>query len=230
MKIRFYRYKSYVLHLRKCMIFNVVFLTFSTSSFAQNHPIAPPTDHGHQLTRLLSLAENGDRDAQFNLGRIYLQGKGIRQDYQAARKWFMRAALNQDAGAQYNLGNIYKAGMGIQQDCKQALFWYKKASGKSYAPAQYALGKLYSSGCGVVQNPYTATKWFLKAARNGIAQAQFQMGYRYFTGLGTQQDKHKAYEWLEKAAMQDNRSAIEFLKTNFFPQNEKIRIKHRISK
>ena len=223
MKNRLHRFKSHFFYKRKWVIFNVVFLTISASSYAQNHTPAETTDHGSRhtqtLRKLSSLAENGDRDVQFNLGRIYLRGKETPQDYQAARKWFMRAAEQEDAGAQYNLGSIYKNGQGIQQDCKKAFFWYKKAAAKLYAPAQYALGKLYSSGCGVPQNPYIATEWFRKAAYNGIPEAQFQMGYRYFTGSGIRSDKNKAYEWLEKAARQNNRSAIRVLKANFALEN-----------
>ena len=233
MKSRFYRFKHHFSYIEKWVILNVVFLTISASSFAQTHTITGTSDPDSQHTqvhqKLLSLAENGDRDAQYNLGRIYLQGKGTRQDYQAARKWFMRAAEKEDAGAQYNLGNIYKNGLGIQQDCKQALLWYKKAADRHYSPAEYALGQLYSTGCGVAQNPFKATEWFLKAAYNGIPEAQFQMGYRYYTGYGIRSDKYEAYEWLEKAAKQDNRSAIQFLKTNFLPSNEKIRSKQGTS-
>ena len=219
MKSRFYRFKHHFSYIEKWVIFNVVFLTISASSFAQTHPITGTSDPDSQHTqvhqKLLSLAENGDQDAQYNLGRIYLQGKGTRQDYQAARKWFMRAAEKEDAGAQYNLGNIYQKGQGIQQDCKKAFFWYKKAAAKFYAPAQYALGKLYSSGCGVNQNSYKSTEWILKAAYNGMPEAQFQIGYRYLTGYGIQFYKNKAYEWLLKAAKQDNPAAIKVLKTNF---------------
>ena len=219
MKNRFFHCNSDFPYIEKWLISIVVFLITSAPSLAQDHIKTEAHNPPHQNTqihqKLLSLAENGDRDAQFNLGRIYLQGKGIRQDYQTARRWFMRAAEKEDAGAQYNLGNIYENGLGIQPDCKQALYWYKKAAAKSYAPAQYALGTLYSKGCGVAQNPYRATEWFLKAAENGIPEAQFQMGYRYSTGLGIQYNRDKAYEWLIKAAKQENKSAIHFLENKF---------------
>ena len=102
-------------YIEKWLISVVVFLTTSVPSLAQDHIKTETHNSTHQYTqihqKLLPLAENGDRDAQFNLGRRYLQGKGIRQDYQTARKWFMRAAEKEDAGAQYNLGNIYENGL-----------------------------------------------------------------------------------------------------------------------
>ncbi|KAG0062061.1 hypothetical protein BGZ90_003274, partial [Linnemannia elongata] len=37
-------------------------------------------------------ANLGDKDAQVALGDMYLDGEGVQQDYQAAMKWFRRAA------------------------------------------------------------------------------------------------------------------------------------------
>lgn len=219
MKSRFYRFKHHFSYIEKWVIFNVVFLTISASSFAQTHPITGTSDPDSQHTqvhqKLLSLAENGDQDAQYNLGRIYLQGKGTRQDYQAARKWFMRAARKKRMPDPIQSGKYLSKRTRDSTGLQKSLFLVQKAAAKFYAPAQYALGKLYSSGCGVNQNSYKSTEWILKAAYNGMPEAQFQIGYRYLTGYGIQVDKNKAYEWLLKAAKQDNPAAIKVLKTNF---------------
>lgn len=39
-------------------------------------------------------AEQGDATAQFNLGVIYDNGRGVPQDYQRAYAWFSVAAVN----------------------------------------------------------------------------------------------------------------------------------------
>ena len=37
-------------------------------------------------------AKRGDADAQYNLGRLYYEGKGVRRDYRKAAKWFLASA------------------------------------------------------------------------------------------------------------------------------------------
>ena len=49
-------------------------------------------------------AEQGNADAQNNLGLMYANGQGVKQDYQQAVQWFRKAAEQGDASAQINLG------------------------------------------------------------------------------------------------------------------------------
>ena len=37
-------------------------------------------------------AKGGDADAQYNIGRLYYDGKGVRRDYRKAAKWFLASA------------------------------------------------------------------------------------------------------------------------------------------
>ena len=49
-------------------------------------------------------AEQGDVDAQLNLGNMYFNGEGVPQDDKAAVKWYRLAAEQGNARAQHNLG------------------------------------------------------------------------------------------------------------------------------
>ena len=69
------------------------------------------------------LAEQGDADAQFNLGIKYDKGEGVIQDNKTAVKWFRRAAEQGDADAQRNLGVMYAKGQGVIQDNVYAHMW-----------------------------------------------------------------------------------------------------------
>jgi TPR repeat protein len=53
-------------------------------------------------------AEQGDVDAQNNLGVMYVKGTGINQDYILARMWFNLAANNGDINAKENLDKMAK--------------------------------------------------------------------------------------------------------------------------
>ena len=50
----------------------------------------------------LQLAEQGNADAQYNLGVMYYNGRGVRQDYAEAVKWYRQAAEQGYPQAQYN--------------------------------------------------------------------------------------------------------------------------------
>ena len=49
-------------------------------------------------------AEQGDSMAQFNLGLMYDNGRGVPQDNTEAAKWYRKAAEQGYANAQFNLG------------------------------------------------------------------------------------------------------------------------------
>src|SRR5512140_3043108 len=53
------------------------------------------------------LADQGDADAQYNLGVMNFTGQGTAQDLAEAAKWFRKAAEQGDLNAQYNLGAMY---------------------------------------------------------------------------------------------------------------------------
>jgi TPR repeat protein len=65
-------------------------------------------------------AEQGEADAQFNLGLLYANGEGVPQDYAEARTWYLKAAEQGDAKAQFNLGLLYSHGWGVPQDKAEA--------------------------------------------------------------------------------------------------------------
>ena len=53
------------------------------------------------------LAEQGNADAQNNLGFMYENGNGVLQDFAEAAKWYRLAAEQGLAWGQYNLGLMY---------------------------------------------------------------------------------------------------------------------------
>ena len=73
-------------------------------------------------------AEQGYAVAQNNLGQMYDNGQGVRQDYQEALKWYRRAAEQGIASAQNNLGLMYENGRGVRRDFIRAHMWYTVAA------------------------------------------------------------------------------------------------------
>ncbi len=53
-------------------------------------------------------AQQGDSDAQYSLGNMYLMGEGIKQDDYQARQWYEKAAEQGHEGAQHNLESLQR--------------------------------------------------------------------------------------------------------------------------
>lgn len=80
------------------------------------------------------LANSGDAQAQYLLGKSYCCGFGGGMSTPKALDWFCRAALQGHGGAQYELGRYFAlrsnraARMQLRQDLIQAYMWYSLAA------------------------------------------------------------------------------------------------------
>ena len=130
--------------------------------------IPPACSQEMSLEELKQKAEQGDADAQFNLGTMYENGQGVPQDYAEAVRWYRMAADQGDAYAQYKLGVMYADGRGVPQDDAEAVRWYRAAAEQGSAEAQTNLGVMYDQGRGVARDYIQAHKWYSLAAAKAI--------------------------------------------------------------
>ncbi len=156
-----------------------------------------------EMNILTKKADQGDVDAQKNLGIEYLVGVPVKQDYLLARKWLLKAANQDNAMAQSTLGMMNEKGWGAEPDQTEAVKWFSKAAVQGDTNAQLALGMHYATGSGVRQDLSEGNKWLKKAklgfqarAENGDHYAQATLGLMYAHGFGTTQDYKEAYFWL----------------------------------
>ena len=107
------------------------------------------------IEEALILAEQGDMEAQFNLGVLYEEGievpdngklRVVKQDYRKAFEWFTKSAEQGHADAQNNLGLMYKEGSAIPQNDYEAFKWFAKSAEQGHADAQNNLGLIYRDG------------------------------------------------------------------------------------
>ena len=136
--------------------------------------------------------ENWHTDVEFMLGDMYLNGDGVQQDYDEARRYLTRAANAGNAVAQGNLAYMYANGIGVTKDYNKAVEWYKKSAMQGYAPAQNALGIAYELGKGVEQDYNKAIEWYQKAAAQGFQIAQQNLARFYENGGASQTDSKKS--------------------------------------
>ena len=155
------------------------------------------------LVDLRKSAEQGNAQAQTNLGVAYINGEGIQKDEAQAISWFRKAAEQGNAEAQYNLGGVYENGIGVKKDKAQALTWFRKAAEQGIVQAQLFVAGAYLIGNGGVEKDITqAIVWFRKAAEQGNAEAQTLLGLTYYNGEGIAKDQPQGIIWLRKAAEQ----------------------------
>jgi TPR repeat protein len=93
-------------------------------------------DYQTALKRYRLAADQGDANAQMNLGIMHGKGQGVKQDYKTSVKWYTLAAKQGYAKAQNNLGVMYGLGQGVSQDYVTAHMWANIAAvnGSEMAP------------------------------------------------------------------------------------------------
>jgi hypothetical protein len=152
-------------------------------------------------------AERGVPEAQFDLGWMYAQGRGVTRNDTEAVKWYRKAADQGFSHAQYGLAVMYDEGRGVKQNYAEALKWYRKAGDQGDVMAQYDVGLRYQQGDGVARDDTEAVDWYRKAANQGYDRAQHKLGLMYANGQGVMADYTEAYAWLSLAAAQGNNEA-----------------------
>lgn len=109
------------------------------------------------------LAEQGNARAQYAMGAMYSQGKGVAENHQEAVKWYRLAAEQGHAKAQLFLGMAYAQGQGVIEDKQEAVKWYRLAAKQGNSDAQGLLGLAYDFGS-VPLDKIKAHMWYSIAA------------------------------------------------------------------
>jgi hypothetical protein len=154
-------------------------------------------------------AEAGDPAAQYNLGVLYEDGKGVTKDFAAAAAWYRKSADQGYAEAQNNLANLYTFGLGVPLDVAEAVTWLTKAAEQGNPGAQFNLGIMYTLGQGVARDYGQAHRWLRRAAEQGEAEAQHNLGVMSERGDGVAPDPVEAYAWYFLAAGQGFQPSVE---------------------
>ena len=109
--------------------------TMDTSTLAQQG-----TDLAFQV--LLGRAEDGEAEAQNEIGFCYGKGVHVAMSYKSAHLWYGRAAEQGFANAQFNLGVLHYQGLGCKRDLSQAEEWFILAANQGHSNAQQNLRRI----------------------------------------------------------------------------------------
>lgn len=163
------------------------------------------------LKSLDELVRNGDVGAAWELGRVYADGDGVKQNDQRAFQYFGGLANSHAdeptgtpqarfvANAFVELGRYYLTGIPnyIRPDPVHAYEMFNYAATYFGDPdAQYHLGRMYLNGQGVGKNTKLAVRWLFAAANKGQYEAQAVFGALLFKGQSVDRDAARGLMWL----------------------------------
>ncbi len=146
----------------------------------------------------------GDREAQYELGEMYIEGvDGVDRDVAKGMDLLIQSASHGYDIAEYRLCAIYGKGEGaeVPQDSEAAIYWcYRAAALRNYKVAQHGLGLLYTRGKGA----FRGTDWARNTtiiSREGVLE---DLGLLDIFEKKEIDKNHKmAKKWFERAAMQN---------------------------
>lgn len=160
----------------------------------------------------LTLAEQGDAEAQYNLGEmnwdLYLESSEP-QYLEEYTRWATLAAEQGHPDALYGLGVRYiNSTADHPYDLTEGLRLLHLAGELQSWEAQRYLSELYFRGPYFEKNYNEGLRWLRLGASQGIIQAQSRLAQEYFTGSRVLQDKIKAYVWFSMAVMQGDTESV----------------------
>jgi len=167
----------------------------------------PHEERRECVDEMAQLAENGDRYAQYFLGKLYRNGGLLVPDDEKAEHWFRRSAATGYEWAEYALGKLLES----QERKTEAAKWHERAATQGNKYAQYRLAKLCLTGSGVPKDVGRAVELLEASAKRGNQYAQYTLGKVYLQGYEVGQNMELAEYWLSRAAEQGHAYAQFFL-------------------
>lgn len=210
--------------MRKLLLLPLALLIVTFTTMCDNNKEVP-TEYCQELVKM---AEEGNPEAQYNLGTAYLKGNGLDSiDVKEGIKWIQKSADQDYPKALGRIGETYKGGyFGYPQDFQKALEYFKKGVALNDADSQVGLGDMFLQGQGVKQDSNEALKLFSQAAEQDNEYAYSRLGLMYLNGWGVKQDYDEAKKWVMKGVEKGNDGAEYMLGIMYeeglgVPQDEK---------
>ena len=144
------------------------------------------SDYAQFMSLTMLASDQGLPVADYTLGLVYENGRGLPKDAVRAIRLFTRAADNGLADAQVRLGIIYGTGAdGQPMDEAKAAALFKLAATQGNRSGQFNLGLLYEIGRGGLPKSDTdAARLYKLAADQGFANAEYRLALFYEAGRG----------------------------------------------
>ncbi|GIU45195.1 tetratricopeptide repeat protein [Shewanella algidipiscicola] len=139
----------------------------SHGAFAFSIPATAQAQAASKLAHIQLKAAQGQAEAQYLLGLMYVSGRFVAQDTLLGPQWLIRAAEQGHLKAVQTIADLSFDGKLIDKDLAQAERWYQQLAAQGDTRATFRLGFIYASGGhGVVRNCGKAVDYFLAVGDN----------------------------------------------------------------
>ena len=152
----------------------------------------------HWLTKA---AEQGNVQAQYDLGALYADGKGVGRDLRKSAEWTRRAADAGLSAAELEYAIMLFKGRGVAKDQDRAAFYLKSAAGKGNPVAQNRLARLYAHGVALKADMMEAAKWHMLARAAGVSDFQLDFMLSKLTEAQRLAAEKAAEDWSTQRAL-----------------------------
>lgn len=165
---------------------------------------------------LTKSAQQGNKEAQYLLGLLHLEGKAgdIESEklrFEAASHWLLKASAQNHASAQFKLATLYVRYASCQTSgsLKEGVQLYTKSAENYNEAAMWVLIDIYNNGkFGEPKCLKKSFMWYEKLANLGDSKAQYELGVRFKLGDGCSQCNVKAFEWFTISFSNGNKDAL----------------------
>ena len=161
---------------------------------------------GMRLIRLA--ADQGDSEAQRDVGKNYEFGWVGAENLHEALAWYQKAADNGDGDSQWRIGMAFVNGEERKADPAQAVEWFRRSADSHSTQGMTSLAVMYATGEGVKQDWERARELYEEAAEGGEAHALLNLSGMYLRGEGVDVDPVHGFVLLSKAAQMGDEQAV----------------------
>lgn len=169
----------------------------------------------NRLNKLIKETENGNIDAMYKLGKLYMNGYDCPKNLEKAFELLLEAAENGHAEAKRIVADSFIRDVLELGDRDKAIKYTKILAESGDLYAMNYLGCLYTELARDEEEEnkasslyITGNKWIKKAAEQGNDVAMYNMAYSYEHGEGVETSIDLAIEWYIKAAQNGVVSAM----------------------
>lgn len=167
-------------------------------------------DMSQLIEALEELAESGNVNAQYTLGKIYTSDWEF-YELEKGVRFFEATAEQGNEWGQYQLGRLYTDPDLEIYDLEKGIRYLEVAAEQGNEWAGYVLAKEYLDKGSAAYDPEKGMEYLSGLAEKGNEWAQVKMGFEYIKGEHVDQNISKAREWFGKAAGQGNETAQSML-------------------
>lgn len=165
-------------------------------------------DYTTALKAFAPAAKQGDAEAQFYLGKMYLMGQGVATNRDEAIKLFKASADQGNADSQFFLGTIYLL---PHKDIPQGLMWMRLSADQGNQDAQLLLGQAYMQNLKELPtDPVQADMWLRLAAKDNLPfyDLQLQTAERQMNAAQIAKGEALAAAWKAKHGLRPDAKEV----------------------